>query len=227
MAADLKGRVALVTGVGPGLGQGIAVGLARAGASVVVCDVNDEAVAATRKDVEADGAECLALRCDVSDSQAVREMFDAARARFGSLHVLVNNAALTPNRPVHTERRNRLYAYNSTPVPRDTLNFAAEITDEEWHRYWGVNVQGVFYCTREALKLMQPQRYGRIVNAASIAGLSAKSAHSPHYSATKGAVHRLYALGRARSGRRRHPGQLHGAGRRRHAGLSGLSGCHR
>mgnify|MGYP000467540655 CR=1 FL=1 len=50
MAADLKGRIALVTGVGPGLGQGIAVGLARAGASVVVCDVNDEAVAATRKD---------------------------------------------------------------------------------------------------------------------------------------------------------------------------------
>ena len=227
MAADLKGRVALVTGVGPGLGQGIAVALARAGASVVVCDVNDEAIAATRQDAEGEGAECLALRCDMSDSEAVREMFDAARARFGSLHVLVNNAALTPNRPVHTERRNRLYAYNSTPVPRDTLNFAAEITDEEWHRYWGVNVQGVFYCTREALKLMQPQRYGRIVNAASIAGLSAKSAHSPHYSATKGAVHRLYALGRARSGRRRHPGQLHGAGRRRHAGLSGLSGCHR
>ena len=97
MAADLKGRVALVTGVGPGLGQGIAVALARAGASVV--DVNDEAIAATRKDVEGEGAECLALRCDMSNSQAVREMFDAARARFGSLHVLVNNAALTPNRP--------------------------------------------------------------------------------------------------------------------------------
>ena len=132
MAADLKGRVALVTGVGPGLGQGIAVALARAGASVV--DVNDEAIAATRKDVEGEGAECLALRCDMSDSQAVREMFDAARARFGSLHVLVNNAALTPNRPGDTERRNRLYAYNSTPVPRDTLNFTAELTDEEWHR---------------------------------------------------------------------------------------------
>lgn len=52
----------------------------------------------------------------------------------GSLHVLVNNAALTPNRPGDTERRNRLYAYNSTPLPRDTLNFTAEMTDEEWHR---------------------------------------------------------------------------------------------
>lgn len=134
MAADLKGRIALVTGVGPGLGQGIAVALPRAGASVVVCDVNDEAIAATRKDVEGEGAECLALRCDMSDSQAAREMFEAARARFGSLHVLVNNAALTPNRPGDTERRNRLYAYNSTPLPRDTLNFTAEMTDEEWHR---------------------------------------------------------------------------------------------
>ena len=69
MAADLKGRVALVTGVGPGLGQGIAVALARAGASVVVRDVNDEAIPATRKDVEGEGAECLALRCDITNHQ--------------------------------------------------------------------------------------------------------------------------------------------------------------
>ena len=185
---DLQGRIALVTGVGPGLGQGIAVGLARAGASVVVCDVNEEAVAVARLAVEAEGAACLAVRCDVSDSAQVHAMFAATQARFGTLHILVNNAALTPNRPIDTERRNKLYAYNSTPVPRDTLNFTAEISDEEWLRYWGVNVHGVFYCTREALRLMQPQRDGRIVNIASIAGLSAKSAHSPHYSATKGAV---------------------------------------
>ena len=92
MAADLKGRVALVTGVGPGLGQGIAVALARAGASVVVCDVNDEAIAATRKDAEGEGAECLALRCDMSDSQAVREMFGGIAKRYDLLnHVLSAN----------------------------------------------------------------------------------------------------------------------------------------
>jgi len=188
MGTSFKDKVALVTGVGPGLGQGIAVGLAREGASVVVCDVNQDALAATEQAVRATGAECLAVPCDVSDSTAVRAMFDATRARFGALHILVNNAALTPNRPADTERRNKLYAYNSTPVPRDTLNFTAEMSDEDWHRYWGVNVHGVFYCTREALKLMQPQRYGRIVNIASIAGISAKSAFAPHYSATKGAV---------------------------------------
>jgi 3-oxoacyl-[acyl-carrier protein] reductase len=115
-------------------------------------------------------------------------MFAAAVARFGTVHVLVNNAALVPNRPIDTERRNKLYAYMQTPMPRDTLRFTSEISDEEWLRFWGVNVHGVFYCTREALKLMEAQRYGRIVNVASIAGLSSKSAHSPHYSATKGAV---------------------------------------
>ena len=188
MTHSFNGKVALVTGVGPGLGQGVAVALARAGASLVVCDVNPESLAATQQVVEAEGAACLALPCDVSDSGAVSDMFAAAVARFGTLHILVNNAALTPNRPIDTERRNQLYAYNSQPVPRGSLGFTSEITDEEWHRCWGVNVHGMFYCTREALKIMQPQRYGRIVNIASIAGISAKSAHSPHYSATKGAV---------------------------------------
>jgi 3-oxoacyl-[acyl-carrier protein] reductase len=60
--------------------------------------------------------------------------------------------------------------------------------DAEWLKYWGVNVHGVFFCTRAALRQMEPRRFGRIVNIASIAGISALSAHSPHYSATKGAV---------------------------------------
>ena len=62
------------------------------------------------------------------------------------------------------------------------------MSDAEWHKYWAVNVHGLFYCTRAALLRMQPRRYGRIVNIASIAGMSMFSAHSPHYSATKGAV---------------------------------------
>jgi len=104
------------------------------------------------------------------------------------VHILVNNAALTPNRQSDDLRRNRHYTYLTTPVPRQSLEFTSNITDDEWHRWWGVNVHGVFYCTREALKLMQPQKYGRIVNIASLSGMSGLSAHSPHYSATKGAV---------------------------------------
>ncbi|WP_321937715.1 SDR family oxidoreductase [Paraburkholderia sp. J8-2] len=187
-AGLLAQRVALVTGVGPGLGRACAVALARAGASVAICDVDTGTLEATRAAVEAEGAQCLAVRCDVSSSADVQRMFSQVTERFGTLHVLVNNAALVPNRPADAQRRNQHYAYITTPVPRQSLGFTSGMSDEDWHRYWGVNVHGVFYCTRAALKLMEPQRYGRIVNVASIAGISAMSAHSPHYSATKGAV---------------------------------------
>ncbi|GAB96599.1 3-oxoacyl-[acyl-carrier protein] reductase [Kineosphaera limosa] len=184
----MSGKVAVVTGVGPGLGRAIAVRLGAEGASVVVCDISEDAVEQTRQEVEAVGAQCLAMRCDVSDSSQVAALFAAAVQRFGSVHALVNNAAITPNSPADTERRNRLYGYMQSPVARTSLEITSSIEDDEWHRFWGVNVHGVFYCTREALRLMEPQQYGRIVNVASIAGISARSAHSPHYSATKGAV---------------------------------------
>lgn len=184
----LKDKVALVTGAGGGLGKAIAVAMAREGARIVACDVNEQALAAVEHDVTAAGAQCLALRCDVSSSAAVAQMFHDAVARFGTVDVLVNNAALVPSRPDDEVRRRRHYAYLTTPVPRESLQLTSSLTDEDWHRYWGVNVHGVFYCTREALRLMEPRREGKIINIASIAGISGYSAHSPHYSATKGAV---------------------------------------
>lgn len=185
---DFKNKVVLVTGVGPGLGKACAEAFAKAGAKLVICDVDQDSLNDVQKRVEKYRAECLAVQCDVSSSQAVTAMFEQLQQRFGRLDVLVNNAAITPNSKLDTERRNQLYRYMSTPEPRRSLGFTSSISDEEWHRYWGVNVHGVFYCTREALKIMQVQRAGKIVNIASIAGLSSKSAHSPHYCATKGAV---------------------------------------
>ncbi|CAD6537877.1 SDR family NAD(P)-dependent oxidoreductase [Paraburkholderia sabiae] len=184
----LEGRVALVTGAGRGLGGAIAIDLARAGAHVAICDIDMPALEATRAAVEAAGVQCLALRCDVTSSSEVARLFATIAERFGTLHILVNNAARVPHTPLDTRRRNEHYAYMTTPVPRQSLGFTSTISDDEWHRYWDVNVHGLFYCTREALQLMQPQRDGRIINIASIAGMSAMSAHSPHYCATKGAV---------------------------------------
>jgi 3-oxoacyl-[acyl-carrier protein] reductase len=184
----LENKVALVTGAAGGLGRAIAVAMAKEGAWVVVCDVNEPGLASVEREIGTLGAKCLALRCDVSSSAAVAQMFVDAVARFGTVHILVNNAALVPARPEDEVRRRRLYAYLTTPVPRQSLQLTSSISDEDWHRYWGVNVHGVFYCTREALRLMEPQRDGKIINIASIAGISAYSAHSPHYSATKGAV---------------------------------------
>lgn len=184
----LQNKVALVTGAGGGLGKAIAVAMAREGARIVACDVNEQALATVEHDVTATGAQCLASCCDVSSSAAVAQMFRDAVARFDTVDVLVNNAALVPSRPDDEVRRRRHYAYLTTPVPRESLQLTSSLTDEDWHRYWGVNVHGVFYCTREALRLMEPRREGKIINIASIAGISGYSAHSPHYSATKGAV---------------------------------------
>jgi len=185
---NLEGRVALLTGAGRGMGGAIAIDLAGGGAHVVICDIDMPALEQTRKAVEAAGARCLAPRCDVSSSIEVDNMFAAIVKHFGTLHILVNNAALVPNRPIDIERRNKHYAYITSPVPRQSLSFTSNMSDEDWHRYWDVNVHGLFYCTREALKLMEPQRNGKIINIASIAGFSAMSAHSPNYCATKGAV---------------------------------------
>src|SRR5580765_8675017 len=94
----LAGRVALVTGAGPGLGRALARSLAEAGANLVVCDINEASLEQARAAVEEAGSECLTVRCDVSDSAAVQRMFAQAAERFGTVHILVNNAALTPNR---------------------------------------------------------------------------------------------------------------------------------
>jgi 3-oxoacyl-[acyl-carrier protein] reductase len=185
---QLAQRVAVVTGAGGGLGAAISRRFAREGAKVVLCDINAAAVQALAAEIEAAGGDCLALRCDVSSSASVAESFAAADARFGTVHILVNNAALVPDRPADEARRKRHYDLITRPVPRQSLSITSAMSDEEWRRFWAVNVDGVFYCTREALRRMEPQGYGRIVNVASVAGISALSAHSPHYSATKGAV---------------------------------------
>jgi 3-oxoacyl-[acyl-carrier protein] reductase len=184
----LTGKVALVTGAGPGLGGVIATAMAREGARLVVCDINPEALAATEAQLAALDAEHLALRCDVSDSAAVDAMFAQAAARFGSVGILVNNAARVPSAPAEEARRNLHYQYVTTPMPRRSLGIVASLSDDDWLKWWGVNMHGVFYCTRAALRLMQPRRSGKIVNIASIAGLGVASTHSPGYSATKAGV---------------------------------------
>ena len=92
-AGRLEGKVALVTGAGRGLGGVIARTYASEGATLVICDIDTEALDETRAATEALGSDCLALRCDVSDRVAVDAMFDQARARFGIVDILVNNAA--------------------------------------------------------------------------------------------------------------------------------------
>ncbi|RJF98208.1 SDR family NAD(P)-dependent oxidoreductase [Noviherbaspirillum saxi] len=184
----LKDKVAVVTGAAGGLGRGIALSFAREGARVVVCDINEAALAPVKAEIQELGAECLALHCDVSDSESVNAMFARIDTHLGTTHILVNNAGLVPEKPHDEERRKRHYGLATRPVPRQSLGITKEMSDAEWRRFWSVNVDGVFYCTRAALVRMEAQSYGRIINISSVAGISAASAHSPHYSASKGAV---------------------------------------
>lgn len=183
-----NGKVAVVTGAAGQLGRAIALAFAQAGAKVVATDIHAARLQALADELGALGCEHLCRVCDVSSSADVNSLFLAVQEAFGGVHVLVNNAAVVPERPDDAARRARHYAYLTTPEPRRSLQFTSAMSDEEWHRYWGVNVHGVFYCTRAALKVMETQGEGKIINVASTSGISALSAHSPHYSASKGAV---------------------------------------
>lgn len=160
---NLEGKVALVTGAGQGIGRAIALRLARDGADAAVNDVvatNAQQVAA---DVETLGRRSLALVADVSIVEQVRGMFDQLLAAFGRLDILVNNAGI------------------------GTVRSILEFTEEDWDREFDINAKGVFLCAMAAARQMIDQGGGKIINAASVAGIRAAPYIVP-YCASKAAV---------------------------------------
>ncbi|MEW6663245.1 MAG: SDR family NAD(P)-dependent oxidoreductase [Bacillota bacterium] len=184
----LKGKVALVTGGNNGLGKGIALAFAREGAKVAICDKNEERFKEIVKEIEELGCEGLAVKADITSSQEVKKMFSRILERFGTLDILVNNAGIFRSDPNGVKDRMKHLDLVTTPVPRHSLQITRNMSDEDWKKMFEVNVHGLFYCTREALNIMEDKGYGKIINIASISGISALSSHSPNYSAAKGAV---------------------------------------
>lgn len=184
----LKSKVALVTGGAQGLGKAIALAMAKEGADIVICDINAKTLPGAQAEIKATGSRCLGVQCDVSSVDSVAGLFRETVSTFGTLDILVNNAALVQTGERNEEMRSKLYRMMTTPVAKESLGVTKDFTDEEWHKYWGVNVHGVFYCTREALRVMEPKKSGKIINIASIAGIGGFSAFHPSYCATKGAV---------------------------------------
>jgi len=185
----LEHRVALVTGGGSGIGRAIALRFASEGAYVVVNDVRIDAAQKTVGELE--GGRGRAIAADVSDSAQVRAMFaEAEQALGGRLDILVNNAGIAGS----AEERERL---RTMAEARIAETMAGEITthwditqtmsDEAWHRMIGVHLDGTFFCSREALKLMSRANRGVIINLSSVAALTGIDV-VPHYSAAKGGI---------------------------------------
>jgi NAD(P)-dependent dehydrogenase (short-subunit alcohol dehydrogenase family) len=165
---DLTGKVALVTGAGGGLGAEFAAVMAEAGADVVCADIDEAGARATAEEVTRIGRAGLVVRCDVTRHDEVVSMVEAATARFGQVDVLFNNAGIA----------------DPSPAP------VHEFDLEGWHRVLDVDLNGVFYCAREVLRVMLPRGSGKIINVASMWGLAGGSSvfPVPAYNAAKGAV---------------------------------------
>jgi 3-oxoacyl-[acyl-carrier protein] reductase len=182
----LKERVALVTGGGSGIGRAIALRFAAEGAHIIVAGRTsgklDETVAA----LGARTSRCLAIRTDVADSASVRELFAEIDREFGGIDILVNNAGIGVD---DMERFNRTVEARGKELAsggpiRTQWNVTQDMPDETWHGMIGVHLDGMFFCTREALKLMGRKNSGVIINVSSTAALAGQEG-APHYSAAK------------------------------------------
>lgn len=188
----LEGRVALITGAGSGIGRAIALRFAEEGASVAVNDIVPEAAAKTVDAMGAARERGFAVPADVSSSAEVRAMFARVAERFGGLDILVNNAGIAETGPDQTAELNRkaearIGELMAGGAIRTHWDVTQELSDEDWHRMIGVHLNGTFFCTREALKLMNARGRGVIINMSSVAALHGIEI-APHYGAAKGGI---------------------------------------
>ncbi|MDP4162063.1 MAG: 3-oxoacyl-[acyl-carrier-protein] reductase [Bacillota bacterium] len=162
---NLEGKAVLVTGASRGIGREIALELARQGADVAVNFSGSEAKAnETVDEIKALGRDAFAIKCDVSNSESVTEMVKATIERFGKLDVLVNNAGITKD------------------------NLLMRMKEEEWDSVININLKGVFLCTKAVTRQMMKQRSGRIINIASIVGVSGNPGQANYVAAKAGVI---------------------------------------
>jgi len=160
----VKGKIAVVTGGSSGIGQAISLQLAKEGAKVAVTDIADEEGKKVVEAIEGFGGIAKYWHLDTVNEDNVSSAFTDIANEFGSIDILVNNAGIGGvNKPTH------------------------EITKEEWDKVIGVNVNGVFFCTKHAIPIMKKSGEGSIINLSSIYGIVG-AADLPPYHASKGAV---------------------------------------
>jgi len=163
ISADLTGRVALVTGAARGLGRAIAVCLAGAGAKVACVDIKADLLTETINIIRSAGGVAEPWECDVTDSARVNQVVEEVAAKWEGLHILVNNAGVT----------------------RD--NVLVRMKDDQWDAVLNINLKGTFLFTRAASRFMMKARFGRIINIASVSGLTGNPGQA-NYSASKAGI---------------------------------------
>ena len=184
----LEGKVALVTGAGSGIGRAIALLFAREGAMVAINDIREEAAQSVVGEITAAGGRAMGVPADVADGRAVLKMYTRFLTVWDSLDILVNNAGtvfLSPNVVANFERLASEAASGGRPTT--PLEATKTMEDGVWRRTLAIHLDGTFHCTREALKVMEVRRRGKIINMASIAGTTGL-AGSPDYCAAKGGI---------------------------------------
>ena len=185
----LKGKVALITGGARGLGASIAKHFSNEGAKIILCDINTDL--ANKMANELGGK---AYYVDVSNSKNVEETFSKINSEFNRLDILVNNAGINgfENRQNLLDERIKVNNHQSkefseTGKIKSHFDVTVNLSDEDWHKMIGVHLNGTFFCTREALKIMNNQESGSIINMGSVLGTTGGPS-SPHYSAAKAGI---------------------------------------
>ncbi|MGG5252982.1 3-oxoacyl-[acyl-carrier-protein] reductase [Neobacillus sp. SM06] len=162
---NLEGKSALVTGASRGIGREIALELARQGSDVAVNFAGSEAKANEVVDeIKAMGRRAFAVKCDVSNSEEVASMVKETIDQFGKLDILINNAGITKD------------------------NLIMRMKEDEWDDVLNINLKGVFLCTKAVTRQMMKQRSGRIINVASIVGVSGNPGQANYVAAKAGVI---------------------------------------
>ncbi len=162
----LDGKVAVVTGASRGIGRGLAVRVAAAGANVAVAARSLDDAREVVAEIAGGGGVAMPVALDVTEVASIRAAFDDVRDHFGSVDVLVNNAGLGAN------------------------HHAEDVTESDWDGMMAVNLRGLFFCCQAAGRIMLEQGAGRIINMSSQAGVVGIRDHAV-YSASKGGVNLL------------------------------------
>jgi 2-deoxy-D-gluconate 3-dehydrogenase len=167
---DLTGRTAIVTGGSKGLGAGMALALAEHGADVAVVSRKVEEGEQVARTIREMGRRSIALAVDVRDVPALSEMAERVKQEFGRIDILINNAGIGITR------------------------FALDVTEEDWDAVVDTNLKGVFFCAQAVARVMKEQKYGRIINVASVAGAVGSLAMAPYCASKAGVVNLTRAL---------------------------------